>query len=159
MALAYPAAHTIHLVMDHLNIHRQKSVADVFGAEMAAEVGDRFTVHYTPTHGSWLNQTEIEIGIFSRQCLGNRPIPSLETLLRQARAWNRRMNRDRVNISWKFDRRTARRKFGYKRKSFIRSKTWAQTVAPLHDCPTQVNDPFEAGIGQRFDSAREFFQF
>ena len=123
LALAYPAANTIHLVMDHLNIHRQKSVADVFGAEMAAEVGDRFTVHYTPTHGSWLNQTEIEIGIFSRQCLGNRPIPSLETLLRQARAWNRRMNRDRVKISWKSDRRTARRKFGYKRKSFIRSKT------------------------------------
>jgi hypothetical protein len=36
-----------NLVMDHLNIHRQKSVADVFGAEMAAEVGDRFTLHYT----------------------------------------------------------------------------------------------------------------
>ena len=34
------------------------------------EVWDRFTVHYTPTHGSWLNQAEIEIGIFSRQCLG-----------------------------------------------------------------------------------------
>jgi hypothetical protein len=105
LALAYPAANTIHLVMDHLNIHRQKSVADVFGAEMAAEVGDRFTVHYTPTHGSWLNQAEIEIGIFSRQCLGNRPIPSLETLLREARAWNRRMNPDRVKISWKFDAR------------------------------------------------------
>src|SRR5437879_891105 len=62
LALAYPAANTIHLVMDHLNIHRQKSVADVFGAEMAAEVGDRFTLHYTPTHGSWLNQAEIESG-------------------------------------------------------------------------------------------------
>jgi len=36
---------------------------------MATEVWDRFTVHYTPTHGSWLNQAEIEIGIFSRQCL------------------------------------------------------------------------------------------
>jgi hypothetical protein len=26
-------------------------------------VWDRFTIHYTPTHGSWLNQAEIEIGI------------------------------------------------------------------------------------------------
>lgn len=122
LALAYPAAKTIHLVMDNLNIHRQKSLTDVFGAEMAAEVWDRFTVHHTPTHGSWLNQAEIEIGIFSRQCLGKRRIPDLLTLRRQARAWNRRMNRDHVQIAWKFDRKTARRKFGYNRNSFTRSK-------------------------------------
>src|SRR5438105_658251 len=123
LALAYPAAKTIHLVMDNLNIHRQKSLAAVFGAEMAAEVWDRFTVHYTPTHGSWLNQAEIEIGIFSRQCLGKRRIPDLKTMRREAKAWNRRMNRDHVQINWKFDRKTARRKFGYKRKRSIRSKT------------------------------------
>ena len=62
LAVAYPEAETIHLVMDNLNIHRPKSVADVFGTDMAAEVWDRFTVHYTPTHGSWLNQAEIEHG-------------------------------------------------------------------------------------------------
>ena len=43
----------------------------------------------------------------------------------EARAWNRRVNRDRVKIAWKFDRKTARRKFGYNRKSFKRSKTLA----------------------------------
>jgi hypothetical protein len=123
LALAYPAAKTIHLVMDNLSSHRQKSLAAVFGAEMAAEVWERFTVHYTPTHGSWLNQAEIEIGIFSRQCLGKRRIPDLKTLRREAKAWNRRMNRDRIKIDWKFDRRTARRKFGYKRNSFTRSET------------------------------------
>jgi hypothetical protein len=31
------------------------------------------------------------------------------------------MNRDRVRIAWKFDRKTARRKFGYKPKHFKRS--------------------------------------
>jgi hypothetical protein len=46
-----PEAETIHLVVDNLNIHRRKALADVFGAEMATEVWDRFTVHYTPTHG------------------------------------------------------------------------------------------------------------
>jgi hypothetical protein len=85
--------------------------------------GNRFTIHYTPTHGSWLNQAEIEIGIFSRQCLGKRRIPDLQTLRREAKAWNRRMNRNAVTIAWKFDRKTARRKFGYKRKSFKRSET------------------------------------
>jgi hypothetical protein len=72
---------------------------------MAAQVWDRFTVHYMSTHGSWLNQTEIEIGIFSRQCQGKRRIPSLAILKAEARAWNRRVNRDRVKIAWKFDRK------------------------------------------------------
>jgi len=123
LALAYPEAKTIHLVMDNLNIHRRKALVDAFGAEMAAEVWGRFAVHYTPTHGSWLNQAEIEIGLFSRQCLGNRRIPDLQTLRRESRAWNRRMNRGLIKINWKFDRRAARRKFHYKRKSFKRSQT------------------------------------
>jgi hypothetical protein len=123
LALAYPEAKTIHLVMDNLNIHHKKPRTDLYGAEFGGEIWDRFTVHYTPTHGSWLNQAEIEIGIFSRQCLGTRRIPDLETLRREARAWNRRMNRDRIQINWKFDRKAARHKFGYKRTSFTRSKT------------------------------------
>jgi transposase len=123
LAIAYPGAKTIHLVMDNLNIHRRKTLARVFGPEMATEVWDRFTVHYTPKHGSWLNQAEIEIGLFARQCLGRRRIPTLKMLRQEARAWNRRMNRGRIKINWKFDRRAARRKFGYKRKSFTRSQT------------------------------------
>ena len=123
LALAYPEAKTIHLVMDNLNIHRRKALADAFGAEMATQVWERFAVHYTPTHGSWLNQAEIEIGMFSRQCLGKRRIPSLKILKAEARAWNRRVNQDRVKIAWKFDRKAARRKFGYNSKSFKRSKT------------------------------------
>jgi len=67
----------------------------------------------TPTHGSWLDQAEMEIRIFSRPCLGTRRIPDLKTLRRESRAWNRRMNRDCIKIDWTFDRRAARRKFGY----------------------------------------------
>jgi hypothetical protein len=121
LAFQYPEAETIHLVMDNLNIHRRKAVTDLLGEEVGGEVWDRFTVHYTPTHGSWLNQAEIEIGILSRQCLGSRRIPDLATLRREVRAWNLRMNRARTRINWKFDRKAARRKFGYKRKSFKRS--------------------------------------
>jgi hypothetical protein len=72
-------------------------------------------VHYTPKHGSWLNQAEIEISLFSRQCLGRQRIPSLERLQQQAKAWNRQMNRDGVTINWQFTRRKARKKFGYNR--------------------------------------------
>src|SRR5580658_7123703 len=88
LAMAYPQAKTIHLVMDNLNIHRRKALADAFGLEMATEVWDRFSVHYTPTHGSWLNQAEIEIGIFTRQCMGSRRIPNLKILRHEVKAWN-----------------------------------------------------------------------
>src|SRR5579872_4791892 len=49
-----------------------------FGAEVGGEIWDHFTVHYTPSHGSWLNQAKIEIGMFARQCLGKRRIPTFE---------------------------------------------------------------------------------
>jgi hypothetical protein len=123
LAIQYPDADTIHLVLDNLNIHRRKSLTDLYGSEVGSEIWDRFTIHYTPTHGSWLNQAEIEIGIFSRQCLGVRRIPDLRTLQRETRAWNRRMNHDRVKINWRFDRKAARRKFGYKWNYSTRSTT------------------------------------
>ena len=123
LACQYPNAKTIHLVMDNLSSHTRKSLTDLYGEEFGGEIWDRFTVHYTPTHGSWLNQAEIEIGLFGRQCLGKRRIPDWKTLRRETRAWNRRVNRDQIKINWRFDRKAARRKFGYKYKSSKRSKT------------------------------------
>ena len=122
LAMEYPEATTIHLVMDNLNIHRRKSLTDLLGDEIGTDVWNRFTVHYTPKHGSWLNQAEIEIGLLSRQCLGKRRIPDLKTLRREVRAWNRDTNHRRTRINWTFDRKAARRQFRYKRKSIRRSK-------------------------------------
>ena len=120
LAVQYPAAETIPLGLDNLNIHGRKSLTDRYGEERGGEIWDRFTVHYTPVHGSWLNQAEIEIGLFSRPCLGQRRIPDLKTLRQEAPAWNRRLNRARTQINWQFDRKNARRKFRYSRKSFKR---------------------------------------
>src|SRR5690242_2998780 len=122
LAFQYPEATTIHLIMDNLSSHSRKPLIDLYGAEVGGEIWNRFNVHYTPAHGSWLNPAEIEISLFSRQCLGTRRIPDLKRLRRESLAWNRRVNRDRIQINWKFDRRAARRKFGYKRTSFKRSK-------------------------------------
>jgi len=116
---AYPFARAIHLVLDNLNIHGRKSLTDHYGEKEGGYLWSRLSVHHTPKHGSWLNQAEIEISLFSRQCLGKRRIADLRTLRRQARAWNRRINRARVRIQWKFDRKAARRTFHYN-KNFIR---------------------------------------
>lgn len=120
---SYPAAQTIHLVMDNLNIHCRKTLSDYFGLDYGSQLWDRLTVHYTPKHGSWLNQAEIEISLFSRHCLGQRRIPNLDALQREINAWNKRMNRDRVKIDRQFTRKKARLKFGYKTNRSKRSKT------------------------------------
>ncbi len=115
-------ADTTHLVMDNLSSHNRKALVDRFGEKIGGLLWECFTVHYTPKHGSWLNQAEIEISLFSRQCLGRNRIPSLGQLQRQARAWTRKMNRDRVTINWKFTHKKALQKFGYNRNKFVRSE-------------------------------------
>jgi hypothetical protein len=70
IAIGYSDADTIHLVLDNLNSHTRKAVVERFGEKAGSWLWNRFTVHYTPKHGSWLNQAEIAISLFSRQCLG-----------------------------------------------------------------------------------------
>jgi hypothetical protein len=83
------------------------------GQRAGGGLWDRLTVHYTPKHGSWLNQAEIELSLYSRQCLGNRRIPDLSTLRRETRVWNRKTDRRRTKISWQFTRKKARKAFDY----------------------------------------------
>jgi len=111
---AYPQARKIRLVMDNLNTHSRKSLTDAFGERKGAALWRRFQVHYTPKHGSWLNQAEIELSLLSRQCLGQRRIPTLEMLRQEVRDWNTRANRSKLRINWKFTRKLARNKFRYK---------------------------------------------
>jgi len=122
LARGYPRARTIHLVVDNLNIHCRKPLVERFGEQRAAALWERFTLHYTPKHGSWLNQAEIEISLFSRQCLGTRRIADLRTLRVEAQAWNRRINRDRVRIDWKFNCQDAQSVFHYQTNLFTRSE-------------------------------------
>jgi transposase len=109
----YPQARTIHLVLDNLNTHRRKSLVERYGEKLGGLLWERFTIHYTPKHGSWLNQAEIEVSLLSRQCLGQRRIQDLAALRGEVRAWGRRINRDRTTIEWNFTRKQARRKLRY----------------------------------------------
>src|SRR6202051_2676177 len=113
IAISYATATTIHLVMDNLSTHTRKALVDRFGEKAGAWLWRRFPVHYTPKHGSWLNQAEVEISLFSRQCLGKRRIGGVAPFRAQARAGNRRVNRDKSTIQWKFTRKQARRKLNY----------------------------------------------
>ena len=109
----YARAETIHLVMDNLNIHRRKALVDRYGEQEGDALWKRFTLHYTPKHGSWLNQAEIEIGLLTRQCLGKRRMGEISRLTAEVLAWNQETNRRGLRIQWKFDRAKARQKFRY----------------------------------------------
>jgi hypothetical protein len=109
----YREANTIHLVMDKLSSHTRKPLVDRFGTEAGDRLWNQFTVHYTPKHGSGVNQAKIAIGLFSRQCLGRRRIGDEDSLWKEGRAWNRRVNRDQVKIQWSLTRKKARQKFAY----------------------------------------------
>lgn len=81
--------------------------------EMARKIGDRFEIHHTPVHASWLNQAEIAIGRYSRQCLGDGRLGDLETLKSKTAAWNKAANKRRQGIQWRFTKAKARKSMGY----------------------------------------------
>ena len=120
---AYPRVRTIHLVLDNLNIHCEHSLTKHLGRRAGRRLWRRLTVHYTPKHGSWLNQAEIELSLVARQCLGTRRIASLTALRAETRAWTTRANRAKTCIRWRFTRKDARTKFGYTTKLSKRSET------------------------------------
>jgi transposase len=113
IAKKYPNAKKIILIMDNFSSHTIKSLQLAFGEEKGNEIWSRFDVHYTPKHGSWLNQGEIAIGMYARQCLGGGRIGDIETLIKKTNAWNRFANRKKVKIKWNFTKDDARETFEY----------------------------------------------
>ncbi len=105
----YPDAHKIRLVQDNLNTHRLANLYLAFPPQEARRLAERFELHYTPTHGSWLNMAEIEIGIFERGCLRRR-VPSLEILRQRVAALQTERNLAHATIDWRFTSTDARAK-------------------------------------------------
>lgn len=109
----YSSADKIILIMDNLNTHKIKSLVDYYGEEKAVTIWNRFEIHYTPKHASWLNQAEIAIGMYSRQCLGDGRVGTIENLKKITKGWNESTNKKKTIIQWKFNREKAREKFDY----------------------------------------------
>ena len=61
-----------------------------------------------------MNQAEIELSLYSRQCLGKRRIPDLDRLQRETRAWNRKTDCRRTKTYWQFTRKKARKAFHHR---------------------------------------------
>jgi hypothetical protein len=105
----YPDAKKIRLVQDNLNTHRLANLYLVFAPAEARRLAERFELHFTPTHGSWLDMAEIEIGIFERGCLGKR-VASVDELKRRVAALEAERNAAHATIDWRFTTTDARAK-------------------------------------------------
>lgn len=102
-----PDAHKIVLVMDNLNTHREASLYEAFPPEKARALCERFEMHYTPKHGSWLNMAEIEIGLLGRTCLDRR-IGSVTEFGTEVAAYLEWKNANAKPINWQFTNAEAR---------------------------------------------------
>jgi hypothetical protein len=107
IANQYVNAEKITLVMDNLETHKPGSLYDTFAPEKAKSLWDRFEFIYTPKHGSWLNMAEIELNVLMGQCLSGR-IANIETVKREAEAWQTKRNNRNAKINWQFTTDDAR---------------------------------------------------
>lgn len=100
----------LHIVVDNLNTHFEKSFYETFPKKKAEKIIRKVKFHYTPCHASWLNMAEIEISILGKQCL-NRRMATEEILTREIHAWQEYRNRKQATIQWRFTRKDARQVF------------------------------------------------
>jgi len=103
----YPQAHKVVLVCDNLNTHKIASLYEAFDPQEALRLAKLLEIHYTPKHGSWLNVAEIELSVFTKQCLDRR-IPDMTTLQQEAKAWYRKRNSNQKAVDWQFTTDDAR---------------------------------------------------
>jgi transposase len=81
----------VHVVLDNLNTHKD-TTRGPFLTEWNRSHGERFAFHYTPTHGSWLNQVELWFSILTRRVLRHGDFPTPDALVgsieRFIETWN-----------------------------------------------------------------------
>ena len=104
VAAAYPQRR-VHVVLDNLNTHHDTSKG-TFLSDWNRRHGNRFVFHYTPTHGSWLNQVELWFGIVSRRVLRFGIFRSPDELIAAIMAFIEEWNRSEAHpFRWTYDGR------------------------------------------------------
>lgn len=97
----FPDAEKIVLVMDNLNTHKRSTLYRAFPPDEARRLYERFEIHHTPKHGSWLNMAECELSVLGRQCLARR-IDNYDGLAREVAAWQTKRNAAQTEMDWQF---------------------------------------------------------
>jgi hypothetical protein len=107
VAIHFPQAERITLVLDNLNTHTPASLYKAFAPAEAWRLLEKLEWVFTPTHGSWLNMAELEWSVLQRQCLDRR-LPDAATLATEVAAWVAERNAAQITASWHFTQEDAR---------------------------------------------------
>lgn len=100
-------ADRIVLVLDNLNTHVLNSLYKAFPPEKAFRIAQRFELHYTPKHASWLDMAEIAINVMTKQCLG-RKFSNIDILENELCTWEKVHNKAAAPFHWTFTVEKAR---------------------------------------------------
>lgn len=93
----------VHVILDNLNTHRDTRQGD-FMTAWNRHHGQRFVFHYTPTHGSWLNQVELWFCVLSRRILRYGEFHSPEDLVAAIEAFIRQWNEKQAHpFRWTYE--------------------------------------------------------
>jgi transposase len=93
----------VHVVLDNLNTHRDTNQG-AFMTEWNERHGGRFVFHYTPTHGSWLNQIELWFCILTRRILRYGNFHSPDELVTAVTAFIKGWNETEAHpFRWTYD--------------------------------------------------------
>jgi len=89
----YPSGQEIHVVLDNLNTHKPKR--DQWLARHP-----NVSLHYTPTHASWMNMVEIWFSILTRNSLRGASFTSPRQVRRHIDAFTKAYNEDASAFEW-----------------------------------------------------------
>lgn len=103
----YPDAEWVTLLCDNLNTHHIASLYLAFDPATAHRLAARLRIVYTPRSGSWLNVTEMELSVLSRQCVGRR-FASADEMKSAIAQWQAARNRAGAGANWRFTTADAR---------------------------------------------------
>jgi hypothetical protein len=112
----YADATAIVLVMDNLSTHSLACLYEAFAPAEARRLVQRFEVHHTPKHGSWLNVAETFLSMMSLQSLDQR-IGNIDALRSIVGAWA--ASRTCGKVVWRFTTQNARVKLRRLYPSFL----------------------------------------
>ena len=109
VAIHFPHATQISVVLDNLNTHTPAALYETFTPGEAKRLLDKLAFRYTPNHGSWLNMAEIEFSILHKQCLDCR-LDTLAVVQTEIADWVAARNHAKAMIRWQFTCTQARTK-------------------------------------------------
>lgn len=88
----------LHIIVDNLQVHKAPCVKQWLSKKR------KFSVHFTPTYSSWLNQIEIWFNLLSRDVLRGAVWKSRKQLVDQIMEYVKTYNSDRAKpFAWTYD--------------------------------------------------------